>query len=195
MLIDAIKAQLKALATENESGQALVEFVIVFPVQLLLTLAIIQLALIMNAYIVVQHAAFMGARAVAVSDVEGAKAKDQAAKRVAARYCAAIASGESSGGGGGGDQLRWEASSGNIGFSNAKQQEAYGYATVKANDEANQGYVSCNLTYDYVLWIPVANTLFATVAGNRAASNARGRKVFRMQRVGFVATPWTMAPK
>jgi Flp pilus assembly protein TadG len=47
----------------GERGQALVEYAIVFPLQLMMTLAIIQLAQIFVAKQVVEYAAFCGARA------------------------------------------------------------------------------------------------------------------------------------
>ena len=47
----------------GERGQALVEYAIVFPIQLMMTLAIIQLAQIFVAKQVVEYAAFCGARA------------------------------------------------------------------------------------------------------------------------------------
>ena len=56
----------------GENGQALVEYAIVFPLQLMMTLAIIQLAQIFVAKQVVEYAAFCGARAklVGLSDDE-----------------------------------------------------------------------------------------------------------------------------
>jgi len=59
-------------ARAGERGQALVEYAIVFPLQLMMTLAIIQLAQIFVAKQVVEYAAFCGARAklVGLSDDE-----------------------------------------------------------------------------------------------------------------------------
>ncbi len=53
-----------------EGGQALVEYAIVFPLQLMMTLAIIQLAQIFVAKQVVEYAAFCGARATLVGLTE-----------------------------------------------------------------------------------------------------------------------------
>lgn len=47
----------------EESGQALTEFVIIIPVLFLLIFGIIQMSLLYSSYIVVSHAAFIGARA------------------------------------------------------------------------------------------------------------------------------------
>jgi hypothetical protein len=54
-------------ARAGERGQALVEYAIVFPLQLMMTLAIIQLAHIFVAKQVVEYAAFCGARAKLVN--------------------------------------------------------------------------------------------------------------------------------
>jgi hypothetical protein len=51
---------------ERERGQAMVEFAIVFPIQLFLTLAALQLAHFMIAKLVVNHAAYASARAALV---------------------------------------------------------------------------------------------------------------------------------
>ncbi len=60
----------------NARGQALVEYAIIFPIQLLLTLGIIQLAHIFVAKQVLEYAAFCGARAalVGLSEDEAKKA-------------------------------------------------------------------------------------------------------------------------
>ena len=55
----------------NEKGQAVVEYAIVFPIQLLFTLAIIKVAHIFVAKHVISYAAFCGARA-ALGTLEGA---------------------------------------------------------------------------------------------------------------------------
>lgn len=52
----------------SENGQVVVEYAIVFPIQLLVTLAIIQLAHIFVAKHVVSYAAFCGARAAVVGE-------------------------------------------------------------------------------------------------------------------------------
>lgn len=52
----------------NQKGQAVVEYAIVFPIQLLFTLAIIQLAHVFVAKHLVSYAAFAGARAALVNE-------------------------------------------------------------------------------------------------------------------------------
>ncbi|MDP6506592.1 MAG: pilus assembly protein, partial [Planctomycetota bacterium] len=56
----------KQQSQEGERGQAMVEFAIVFPIQLFLTLAMMQLAHFMIAKLVVNHAAYASARAALV---------------------------------------------------------------------------------------------------------------------------------
>lgn len=201
-MIRAIRAQLRRLAEENESGQALVEFVIVFPVQLFLTLAILQFALIMNAHVVVQQAAFLGARAAAVSDTMTSVTPKQAADRIVARQLAVLTSGDkdvkgrtvpSNG------KLEWEMKGKKrYGFTEGRAEEAYSMLEMPDIHDLRdkEGYLSCYVEYNYVLTIPVANSFFAmSTPRNRTASNKKKLKVFVVRRTGFVATPWTQAPQ
>ena len=61
-----IPLKTKQQSPERERGQAMVEFAIVFPIQLFLTLAMMQLAHFMIAKLVVNHAAYASARAALV---------------------------------------------------------------------------------------------------------------------------------
>ena len=83
----------------GEGGQALVEYAIVFPLQLMMTLAIIQLAQIFVAKQVVEYAAFCGARAklVNLSDDEARAAAVIALSSV----CGSDPTKDGPGGGGG----------------------------------------------------------------------------------------------
>lgn len=203
---NGLKKRLRELADDSESGQAMTEFVLVFPIQLLLTLAIIQFAYIAYAHLVVAQAAFMGARAAAVADGMDGHTADEAAERVVARTCAVLASGdepatdakrnrpnEIDG------QLRWRGPGDLYGFDENRQWEAYEHLRVNAT--YHEAYVACEVRYDYVLWIPVANQLFSDAnsgfffgGGDPAWTDAtleRQRPVFRVHRVGFCATPWT----
>ena len=69
--------RLSSLRTD-QSGQAMTEFAIAFPVLLLLVLAIIQLALIYHARQVVNYAAFSAARSLMVHPRQQEKALDAA---------------------------------------------------------------------------------------------------------------------
>ncbi len=214
---DRLKAALAALARDDESGQAMVEFVLVFPVQLFFTLAVIQFAMIAHAYIVVGQAAFMGARAAAVSDAMGDPANPNditptdAATRIAARTVGTLTTGGGdvsyTAAGGtilndtsqrGYNALVWTARGSSYGYSTNRQEEAYQILRVRADTYPNRGYVACEVKLDYILQIPVAGHLFATLGAasdSRAiARDGRALTSFRIQRVGFVATPWTMSP-
>jgi hypothetical protein len=196
----------------DESGQAMVEFVLVFPVQLLLSLTILQFAFIAHAHLVVEQAAFMAARAAAVADVPSSPVTPQkAAERIAARTCAALTSGEAPEGtaGAGGDELAWSGESEGRRFNDARQREAYahlqdpvgGGSMVKVMPYPQEAYVACEVSFDYVMLIPVANHLFAKLQegsiqeGYNDISRARGRTCYRIKRVSFIPTPWTRAPR
>ncbi|MBX3471297.1 MAG: pilus assembly protein [Planctomycetes bacterium] len=207
---------------EDEGGQAMVEFVLVFPIQLLLTLCVIQFAFIAHAHLVVEQAAFLGARAGAVADVgqggftdEGAwrAAGTKAARRVAARTCAVLTSSMGVSDAPLLDQddraaMRWSsAEGGSVGFSDVRVQEAFKHLDVKFTPRPQQGYVACEVTYDYTMMIPVANHLFARTQivfqlnlggqGNAygAPSQERQRTVYRVRQASFIPTPWTRAPR
>lgn len=205
----------------DESGQAMVEFVLVFPVQLLLSLLILQFCFVAHAHLVVQQAAFLGARAGAVADVgenkswtdEGTWTADgrKAARRVAARTVGVLTSGGTPftpGGVDADDQkaMRWhDGSGGGSEFSDPRVQEAFAHLEeVKFMPYPREGYVGCSVTYDYVMFIPVANHVLAraqmvfNIGGSgtyNEASEKRQRTCYRIRRVSFIPTPWTRAPR
>lgn len=213
-------ARLRELGRDSESGAATTEFVLVFPIQLFLTLMVIQFAFIVHAHLVVSQAAFMGARAAAVadgmSDGSGPAVQRAAAMREVARTLAVLSSGEAP------EtpatlptelpdmRLRWPSGDGQrVGFNEDREQEAYGHlqpngvTILDLTADPQHGYVSCEVQYDYVMFIPVANHAFARTGGfvfggddpYTAESQARKRTVFRVHRVGFVPTPWTLPPR
>lgn len=206
----------------DESGQAMVEFVLVFPIQLVLSLCVLQFAFIAHAHLVVEQAAFMGARAAAVADAgvprgfddEGAwrAAGVKVAKRVAARTCAVLTSAEAPSGGATIDAddraaMRWFGEGGGTQFSDARVQEAFKHIDVEVLPEGREGYVGCQVTFDYVMMIPVANHIFAQAQmkfglgtigegdAYDAPSLERGRTCFRVRQVSFISTPWTRGPR
>jgi len=193
-----IRNELARLARDTESGQAMVEFVLVFPVQLFLTLAIIQYAFLCHAQTVVGQAAFLGARAAAVSDGMENVSPIQAAERVAARTVGVLTSGVDGPGRGDAvkDRLRWRAGNKPYGYSRAREEEAYTLLSVSLHpggdpEAAGQGYVACEVRYDYLLQVPVANHFFAKVGSSTPrTSNGKDWTTFTIRRVGFVATPW-----
>jgi Flp pilus assembly protein TadG len=191
---------------EDEQGQAMVEFVLVFPIQLLLSLCILQFAYLAHAQIVVGHAAFMGARAAAVADnnlMEGMSPQD-AATREAARILAQLTSGDPSGGSPppANGEMKWDSGGGGIRVRAPHQAEAYSLlepVIVRPHED----YVACDVTFNYVMTIPVANHLFARFGGGgdefffgtpgayNAAAQRYGRTIIQVRRVGFISTPWT----
>ena len=61
---------------DNKKGQALTEFVIIIPILFLLIFGIMQMCLLYSSYIVVNHAAFIGARAGVVGGSASQAAKE-----------------------------------------------------------------------------------------------------------------------
>ncbi|MCO5168574.1 MAG: pilus assembly protein [Planctomycetes bacterium] len=202
----------------DEGGQAMVEFVLVFPIQLLLTLSVIQFAFLAHAHLVVQQAAFLGARAAAVADVgrggftDGRAwqvAGNQVARRVAARTCGVLSSNMPIDGEASVDQddraaMRWTSSEGGtVGYSERRIQEAFRHLDVTFTPHPQEGYVACTVNYDYVMTIPVANHMFAKAQfmldfrgggdtnAYRTEAQQRQWTVFRVRQVAFISTPWT----
>lgn len=192
-----LREELGRLVRDDDSGQGMVEFVLVFPMQLLLTLAIIQFAFLVHAHLVVAQGAFLGARAAAVSDMIEGVSTQEAARRVVARQLGVLTSGGHELGAGDSHRLDWGASGGRVGYPEHRQREVFALlhkCDASPNDVANNpdGFVSCDVEFDYILNVPVANTFFAQFS---AAPGAHGYKTFRVRRVGFVATPWSVPPK
>jgi hypothetical protein len=94
-----------------------------------------------------------------------------------------------------GGKLTWKSDGGGHEFPADREKEAYGHLTVEVNAYPSEGYVACDVRYDFVLGIPVANELFAKVGPRsgefNAASVQRRLPCFQVRRVGFIATPWT----
>lgn len=206
----------------DESGQAMVEFVLVFPIQLVLSLCVLQFAFIAHAHLVVEQAAFMGARAASVADAgvprgfddEGAwrAAGAKVAKRVAARTCAVLTSAQAPASPATVDAedrsaMRWFGEGGGHELDDVRIQEAFKHIDVQVLPHASDGYVGCQVTYDYVMVIPVANHIFAqaqmkfglgTIGEGDAyndVSQERQRTCFRVRQVSFISTPWTRSPR
>ncbi len=80
-----------ARLAKGERGQAMVEYAIVFPIQILLTLCMIQLAYLFVAKQVVSYAAFCAARAALVYEDDDRYSAGDEARAAAALACARIA--------------------------------------------------------------------------------------------------------
>ena len=190
----------------GEDGAAMVEFILIFPLQLTMTLAILQFALLQYATLVVQQAADLSARAAAVHDVMGSGSttmpRDDAALRMAARQCALLAPGiraRYNGGISGGSfngkytvlpegRLTW---GGGNGFSAGREAQAYGLMQDVTTSVTN-GQVESVVTYDYLMSIPVgAQFLIMLNPDAWDASDARGgHTVWPIKRTGRFVAPW-----
>ena len=90
MPLRSLIRKLRCLAREEQSGQALTEFVIIFPAQYLVIAGIIQFALYNVGVVVVNHAAYKAARAAIVADEPSQRARYHAEK-AAIFTCSTIA--------------------------------------------------------------------------------------------------------
>lgn len=125
---------------QDETGAAMVEFALVFPLQLLFTLGIMQLALLYIGHMVVHYAAFQAARAALVTD--GSRFKTERAAEIA---CAAI-TGKSAERGG------------LYSVTNLAALKT----SVRIIDQGEHSHeVSVEVTHDFELVIPVINEIFA----------------------------------
>jgi len=144
----------KRLYRDAESGQAMLEFVLVFPVQLLITLGIIQFALMKTGQITVNHAAFAAARAVLVADSAGRSGGGaQADAEDAARIVMSAVAGttRSRAGGRSYDIPGW-----------GKLHRSYA-ASEKTRVQifSQEGDVAVEVSHDFELSVPVINDFFA----------------------------------
>jgi Flp pilus assembly protein TadG len=193
---------------EDEEGAALVEFVLVFPIQLALTMTVIQFALVLYAHIVVYQAATLGARAAAVADLMPGISAEAAASRVVARQVAALTPLRPAGtfstagavrpSGADGD-LRWQNDSGSHGYSTQRQDEAYNLLAraVTINAVPNPpGVFACDVAFDYVMIIPVGAQFIAEFNALVTATSVRrgSQATFPVHRVGFFVAPWLVPP-
>ena len=164
----------------RERGQAVVEYAIVFPVQLMLTLAIIQLAHIFVAKQVLEYAAFCGARAALV---------DADYERAAYIPISAIAgtSGVSSS-----DDITlpgW----GTLRKSGAAEQKTE--VIVEDRDEHGSRVARCEIEHEYELQVPMGNYA-AYQLGDVFLSSERMSLAFgdvphlRMKASCTLAQPW-----
>ena len=124
-------------------GQAVVEYAIVFPIQLMLTLAIIQVAHVFVAKHVVSYAAYCGARA----ELVGESAEDAAALALSAVAGPSGADGETKI-----SVPGW----GELPRSGAARLKTEVYVEDTTDDEG-VAVVVCNVDHLYELTIPVGN--------------------------------------
>ena len=165
----------------GEKGQAIVEFTLVFPVQLLFTLGIMQYALIYNAKIVTEYAAFAAARAAAVYD-------DYDQSKDAAERAASIA----------------------LGTIHHSVGEVFRFSGIphsgpttkhfKIYMETPRGKIRLQLYYDYPLIIPVIGHLLASPGSGFLFLGGSGKREYnpetrRHKSPHFTVTGYACVPK
>jgi hypothetical protein len=156
-MIRQIWQRITEIAREEESGQGMVEFVIVFPVQFLVIAGIMQFALVNMATLVVNHAAFKAARAALVAD-ESPSVGSKMPKRAAAIICSAIA--------GTHGQRSAETMSypGPAGGSKtlARYGVAFANTDVKIHYDAEGQAIQAIVSHKYEMVIPIVHKIFST---------------------------------
>lgn len=184
----------------GESGTAMVEFALFFWPQLVLTLAILQFALLQYGYLIVQQAADLGARAAAVYDLPGSISADDAARRMVARQCAVLAPGvqESTGieagtfSGGSTPaegELSWNSADGKLGFTPARGQQVYALLK-EAKTTRAAGEITCDVTFEYVLQIPVGAQFLVGLNDIARGRSSGDYTIWPIKRSGRSVAPW-----
>lgn len=218
-LVAVLRAHARRLHEEQESGVAMTEFAIAFPLQLFVTLAIMQFSLILIGHVLTQQAAFAAARSALVYDVprDGAQNGGQVAadmsgqaKRAAAYVLMPLCPTNSEWAGFGGPATP---ANGAIQLGTDDRSIAAFQLVRGANGGPiittgpNDDYVGAAVEFEMVLTIPVVNHWFAKIgvggnpgefwygpnngaAGYNAASNARKITVLTMMHSAFLPRPW-----
>jgi len=215
-LFARLRAHARRLHEEQESGVAMTEFAIAFPLQFFMTLAIMQFSLILVGHVLAQQAAFAAARASLVADVpttDGTSVSDNIdtnAKKAALYILMPICPTNNdfhamSPGAPTPTQGTVITFAGNDDRSNA----AYALTTVNThNTTATDNYVSAEIFFDMPLEIPVVNHWFAKLGaggtpggfmygpsngnftGYNDVSNQHGFTCLRLHHVAFLPRPW-----
>lgn len=184
-------ALLRRLLWEEESGQAMVEFVIIFPVQYLIIAGIIQLSLLNLAHVVVNHAAFRASRAYLTSDESsggmGGSSALEKAEHAAAITCAPLSG---SSGVSPKPDLTYPGARGtttlpNSGGSSAKTK-------VSINFKEDEHMIYCVVEHQYELIVPVVRLIF------KDSDNAGLPSQFphaRVKEACVMPCPWLRKPE
>ncbi|HRU05772.1 MAG TPA: pilus assembly protein [Candidatus Brocadiia bacterium] len=162
----------------NERGQVVVEYAIVFPIQLLITLAIIQLAEIFVAKQVVSYAAFCGARA----QIVGENPADAACLPLAAVAGGAGAESEPDITLPGWGELRGS------GAARAKTAVEVYNETI-----GSQTVIRCDVTHSYELSVPFGNHIASLFVTENNADNAWGAPHIKITGTSSLVKPWSDA--
>jgi len=182
-------AALAGAVRRSCAGQAIVEYAIVFPLQLMLTLAIIQLAHLFVAKHVIEYGAFCGARAALVG------LSDDDARLAAALPISTIS-------GAAADRTSepltvpgWGPLPGSRGALE-RTGGMWGEFRITRDTEPGSGgpIVVCNLTHWYKLVVPVGNTIVYrlgdAVVGLENLERVGSASYFQMKASCTLAQPW-----
>lgn len=171
----------------DATGAAMVEFALAFPLQLLFTLGIMQLALLYIGHQVTTYSAFVAARTALTTDGD-----DFATSRAAEGVCQGICAG----GGGVGGFVR--------------QQASRMKTHVRILDRGDRtGEVVVEVTHDFELFIPVVNEIFiypwkkflwfgsdpgagrmSVDAASELATRRHGSPHVALKKIGSAQKPW-----
>jgi len=218
-LFERIRKAAKRLHDEQESGVAMTEFAIAFPLQFFVTLALMQFSLLLIGHVLTEQAAFGAARAALVWDVpqdgqtnatqqQIAQKQGDEAKRAACYVIMAVCPKNNDP-----EYSSFPNSPANaIAFKGADDSSnaAWALTNVQITTGPNENYVGALVEFDFPLIIPVVNHWFAKLgpdgAGNpgqfwygpntngrntyNSASQQRGVTVYRLRKSAFLPRPW-----
>ena len=154
---------------KDQNGQAMVEFVVVFPVVFLLCLVIMQTFLLLSARQVVNYAAYCAARSAIVFFPEGGNtAAKKQAKRAAIIACCSISPMKGFGSTETFIKPIEEMVEGATGinfelarrYNMARSNVSVDLKPAKLNSKTPHQDVTAEVTYNYVMGIPIANRIF-----------------------------------
>lgn len=184
------------LILAEERGTAMVEFVLIFPVQFIFILGIMQLSLIYVGAIVVNQAASAAARAALVADLTP-ETPQAAAERAARLVCSAVAgTGGVGGGGGAGEEIP--------GWGRLERWNASWWKTRVTGQFEDPHRVAVLVEHDFELVIPVINRLFAAYwpegwfgGGGRDRANQPTQRYgyvphITLRETGYAYRPWAL---
>lgn len=172
--------RVRDLVANEESGQAMVEFVIIAPFQYVLIGAIIQFSLFNIAHIVVNHAAYKAARAALVADLHSDGPQIEA-EEAAVFICSAIAGNEDAGGG---QPIQFQGASETLALPRSPGAKKKTRVSIAYND--NEKSISATVTHEYELIVPVVRYMFFQ---DKSLSYSVPHAT--IQEVCYLPCPWT----
>lgn len=158
----------RRVSDDPEAGQAMVEFVIVFPVQLILTTFLMQLAFLIIGRTAVDHAAWCAARAALVSCQAGGEDPEQEAERAAEQFLIPVAGRK----GGIGFPINYPGW-GPMDRSTASKTKTR-VEVLNANNLRTADRVTVKIEHDYLLAVPIANGLWTIPGGHHVYFSSSG---------------------